>query len=78
MQARTFAPPLLVALAVAGCSGAAATSRAGSPEEPRRISLRALEDKVRGGWAGQMIGVSYGAPTEFRSQGKILEGELKW
>ncbi len=25
-----------------------------------------LRDRVRGGWAGQMIGVSYGAPTEFR------------
>ncbi len=25
-----------------------------------------------------MIGVSYGAPTEFRAQAKILEGELKW
>jgi hypothetical protein len=37
-----------------------------------------LEDKIRGGWAGQMIGVSYGAPTEFYAQGKILEGDLKW
>jgi len=46
--------------------------------EPRRISRSALEDKIRGGWAGQMIGVSYGAPTEFRSNGKIYEAELKW
>jgi ADP-ribosylglycohydrolase/Carbohydrate esterase 2 N-terminal len=45
---------------------------------PRRISLAALEDKIRGGWAGQMIGVSYGAPTEFRSNGKIIEGKLPW
>jgi len=44
----------------------------------RRISLAALEDKIRGGWAGQMIGVSYGAPTEFRSNGKIIEGRLPW
>ena len=33
--------------------------------EQRSISLDDLRDKVRGGWAGQMIGVSYGAPTEF-------------
>lgn len=46
--------------------------------EPRRLSRAALADKIRGGWAGQMIGVSYGAPTEFRAQGKVLEGELKW
>jgi hypothetical protein len=32
----------------------------------RRISMNDLEDKVRGGWAGKMIGVSYGGPTEFR------------
>ena len=31
----------------------------------RTLSLAQLEDKVRGGWAGQMIGVSYGYPTEF-------------
>ena len=42
----------------------------------RRISRAVLEDKIRGGWAGQMIGVSYGAPTEFRSNGKIIEGNL--
>ncbi len=35
-----------------------------------------FEDKVRGGWAGQMIGVSFGAPTEFRSTGAIIEGDL--
>src|SRR5437879_1274667 len=42
----------------------------------RRLSRAILEDKIRGGWAGQMIGVSYGAPTEFRSNGKIIEGNL--
>ncbi|HEY2933018.1 MAG TPA: ADP-ribosylglycohydrolase family protein [Acidobacteriota bacterium] len=42
----------------------------------RRISLQELEDKIRGGWAGQMIGVSFGAPTEFKSNGRIIEGPL--
>jgi hypothetical protein len=42
----------------------------------RKITQQALEDKVRGGWAGQMIGVSFGAPTEFRSNGKIIEDNL--
>jgi hypothetical protein len=53
-----------------------AASAAGAAE--RRISRSVLEDKVRGGWAGQMIGVAYGAPTEFKSNGKILEGPLEW
>ena len=44
----------------------------------RRITRAALEDKIRGGWAGQMIGVSFGAPTEFQSNGKTIEGQLPW
>ena len=44
--------------------------------ETRRLSRKVLEDKIRGGWAGQMIGVSYGAPTEFRANGRIIEGNL--
>jgi len=42
----------------------------------REIALSDLRDKIEGGWAGQMIGVSFGAPTEFRSLGKIIEGDL--
>ena len=42
----------------------------------RTISREALENKIRGGWAGQMIGVAYGAPTEFRSNGAIIVGNL--
>ena len=38
----------------------------------RTLPRSVFEDKVRGGWAGQMIGVSFGAPTEFRSNAKIL------
>jgi len=44
----------------------------------RSITRAALEDKIRGGWAGKMIGVSYGAPTEFRSNGRINQGEITW
>ncbi|MEI9977295.1 MAG: ADP-ribosylglycohydrolase family protein [Ignavibacteriota bacterium] len=43
----------------------------------RKISVADLHDKIEGGWAGKMIGVSLGAPTEFRSLGKILEGPLQ-
>jgi hypothetical protein len=42
----------------------------------REISLAVLHDKIEGGWAGQMIGVSYGAPTEFRTMEKINEGPV--
>ncbi len=42
------------------------------------LSRPVLLDKIRGGWAGQMIGVAYGAPTEFKSNAKIGEWELVW
>jgi ADP-ribosylglycohydrolase len=43
----------------------------------RRISLADLQDKIEGGWAGQMIGVSYGYPTEFYfTEGIIPEDKL--
>ncbi len=47
-------------------------------EAPRHLSRAALLDKIRGGWGGQMIGVSYGAPTEFRSCGRIGTWDLTW
>ncbi len=37
-----------------------------------------LRDKVAGGWAGKMIGVTYGAPTEFRAQGKTFDDPINW
>ena len=40
--------------------------------------MTALQDKIKGGWAGKIIGVSYGEPTEFRARGRIYDGELFW
>jgi hypothetical protein len=40
------------------------------------MALAELRDRIAGGWAGQMIGVSFGAPTEFRTLAKINEGDL--
>ena len=42
------------------------------------ISPKILKDKIAGGWAGKMIGVTYGAPTEFRAQGKTFDDSIKW
>ena len=51
---------------------------ANPPARLRAISLTVLEDKIRGGWAGQMIGVAYGTADEFHYQHKINEGSLPW
>ena len=50
---------VFVAVGVTGCSTDSATY------ETELLSV--LEDKIRGGWAGQMIGVSFG---ELRKLGK--------
>jgi len=44
----------------------------------RTLSMADFEDKVRGAWAGQMIGVTYGAPTEFRARGKTYDAPREW
>ncbi len=37
------------------------------------MSKDKLNDKIKGGWAGQTIGVVYGAPVEFKYQGSIID-----
>ncbi|KAF0203637.1 MAG: hypothetical protein FD170_1064 [Bacteroidetes bacterium] len=37
------------------------------------LSHDKLKDKIMGGWAGQTIGVVYGAPVEFKYQGSIID-----
>lgn len=53
-------------------------SCSGNRNEYRTLSPEALRDKIAGGWAGKMIGVTYGAPTEFRAQGKTYEDSIRW
>ena len=40
--------------------------------QTKTLTSQQLRDKIAGGWAGQMIGVSYGAPTEFRYKEQII------
>ncbi len=37
------------------------------------ISKDKLKDKIKGGWAGQTIGVTFGGPYEFRFQGTFIQ-----
>jgi len=36
------------------------------------LTKEQLQDKIKGGWAGQTIGVVYGAPVEFKYQGSLI------
>ena len=49
-----------------------------NPQSKEIISLGDLRDKIAGGWAGKMIGVAYGARSEFQARGMTFEDELLW
>ncbi|WP_449437174.1 ADP-ribosylglycohydrolase family protein [Pedobacter steynii] len=38
-----------------------------------KLSTKVLKDKIKGGWAGQTIGVSFGSYTEFRYNGTYIQ-----
>ena len=59
----------IIILIITGCQ-----SRSNTIEIP----IDVLRDKIAGGWAGKMIGVSYGAKSEFRARGTTFEKELPW
>jgi hypothetical protein len=48
-----------------------ATDKTKIPKEVK-ISKTELMDKIKGGWAGQVIGVCYGLPTEFKYRKQMI------
>ena len=61
-----------------GCLGITLLSCGKVPDGYRSMAPAELKDKIAGGWAGKMIGVTYGAPTEFRAQGKTYDDSIRW
>lgn len=51
-----------------------------SPSVNTSLSKSQLFDKIKGGWAGQAIGVSFGSHTEFKYQGTFIQDyqEIEW
>jgi hypothetical protein len=43
-----------------------------SPGKSLVLTMEQLENKMKGGWAGQTIGVTFGGPYEFRFQGSFI------
>ena len=43
-----------------------AGNSAGQPTEFRRLPVKEYVDKMKAGWIGQMAGVGWGWPTEFK------------
>ena len=67
-----MATPLIQRSAVAVLLGSALLGCSSTPAGLDAIPLAELDDRIAGGWAGQMIGVSYGLPTEFRFNNQII------
>jgi hypothetical protein len=46
----------------------------------RRLPMARYVDKMEAGWIGQMVGVGWGGPTEFKYQGVIIPADAlpKW
>ncbi|MDP4278545.1 MAG: ADP-ribosylglycohydrolase family protein [Bacteroidota bacterium] len=45
-------------------------------DKPFVLKRSVLQDKIKGGWAGQTIGCTYGGPTEFKFKGGIINGQV--
>jgi len=60
---------ILVCAVVMICPGPSAA------QSSRRLSLEEYRDKMAGGWIGQMAGVGWGGPTEFRWKGEIIPAD---
>jgi hypothetical protein len=41
-------------------------------QDSRRLPVTEYRDKMKAGWLGQMAGVAWGAPTEFKWKGRII------
>lgn len=66
-----LATGILVGLLVSGSADA---------QEVRRLSVEEYRDKMKAGWLGQIAGVCWGAPTEFKFRDRIMPEEAmpKW
>ena len=65
---------LLTILVFAACTSQEPeeVSSTKSPELKTTITKAELTDKIKGGWAGQVIGCTFGGPTEFKFKGSMI------
>ena len=70
MNARLFILLSISACAlVVGCQSP-------KPDTTLTMTKAQLQDKIKGGWAGQAIGCTYGGPTEFKYRGTMIDGDI--
>ena len=64
---------LAVVVMAVGCSQPVEDKKTAVIPGEFTISSEQLMDKIKGGWAGQTIGCTYGGPTEFRFNGTMIQ-----
>ena len=77
MKKLTIVTILAFAILAVGC----VQNKVKVPSAPEEVSLtkEQLMDKIKGGWAGQTIGCTYGGPTEFRYSSIINDNiPIEW
>lgn len=70
---KIFSIPLLALTLAAFTSCKTGAGSGGALPETVTMSKQVLYDKIRGGWAGQTIGCTYGGPTEFKFKGTMIQ-----
>ena len=84
MKSRVFGWMDFPSLSLAFATLAALLLPAGLAEAadapPRRLPVKEYRDKMKAGWIGQIAGVSWGAPTEFKWRDQIIPADKmpKW
>lgn len=71
-QISKFFPLLPMMMVLASCQTENPEKEAISEGEMIKIEKSVLKDKIMGGWAGQVIGCTYGGPTEFQWNGTMI------
>ena len=66
---------LLLSILALGVLVSCQTAKKTLPSEVK-MSRETLQDKIKGGWAGQTIGCTYGGPTEFRYSGTMINDHI--
>jgi ADP-ribosylglycohydrolase len=63
---------VLLAISMLGCGKARMAKLTPTGRRTRQISVHEYVDRMKAGWIGQMAGVGWGGPTEFRYKGVII------
>ncbi len=68
---------LFVILLIIACAPKKSSDSSITSKLKTTLTKTELQDKIKGGWAGQVIGCTYGGPTEFRYKGTMINDSIQ-